>query len=98
MKLLNTKSMIRYLPQNGTAGLARSLVSGDRRGPLPPASTIPSTRMRIVFYQRLLFQASAGDSKGKLGKGSQPLKSLRDLEVRSQESEWPPAWAGMHGV
>jgi hypothetical protein len=26
MKLLNTKSMIRYLPPNGTAGLARSRV------------------------------------------------------------------------
>src|SRR5579862_3656035 len=45
MKLLRTKSMTRYLPPNGTAGLARSRVSGKRRVPLPPASTMPSTRM-----------------------------------------------------
>src|SRR5258708_690745 len=44
MKLLSTKSMIRYLPPKGTAGFARSRVSGKRRVPLPPASTIPSTR------------------------------------------------------
>src|ERR1700686_5423818 len=47
MKLLSTKSMMRYLPPNGTAGLARSLVRGDRRVPLPPANTMPNTRMRI---------------------------------------------------
>src|ERR1022692_1574761 len=67
MKLLSTKSMIRYFPPNGTAGLARSLVSGKRRVPLPPASTIPSTRMRIVFYQGLLFQASRGMARGRSG-------------------------------
>src|SRR5579872_106978 len=60
MKLLSTKSMIRYLPPKGTAGLARSRVSGKRRVPLPPASTIPSTRMRIAS----LFQAIAGSARG----------------------------------
>src|SRR5947209_20093688 len=49
MKLLSTKSMMRYLPPNGTAGLARSFVSGYSRVPFPPASTIPNTRMRIGF-------------------------------------------------
>src|SRR3989338_5847642 len=39
-----TKSTIRYFPPNGTAGLERSCVSGCRRSPLPPASTIASTR------------------------------------------------------
>src|ERR1039458_1460360 len=43
-KLLRTKSMIRYLPPKGTAGLARSRVSGKSRVPLPPASTTPKTR------------------------------------------------------
>src|SRR5208282_2564033 len=37
--------MIRYLPPNGTAGLARSRVRGKSRVPLPPASTMPNTRM-----------------------------------------------------
>ncbi len=36
MQLLRVKSMIRYLPPKGTAGLARSAVSGWRRSPRPP--------------------------------------------------------------
>src|SRR5436853_474077 len=36
MKLLSTKSAIRYLLPNGTAGLLRSVLSGRRRAP-PPA-------------------------------------------------------------
>src|SRR5581483_2090256 len=47
IKLLSTKSMMRYLPPKGTAGFARSLVSGESRVPLPPARTIPKTRMRM---------------------------------------------------
>src|SRR6478735_5251252 len=39
----NAKSIIRYSPPNGTAGLARSRVNGERRLPSPPASTRPST-------------------------------------------------------
>ena len=37
------------LAAEGTAGLARSLVSGASRVPLPPARTMPSTRIRISF-------------------------------------------------
>src|SRR4051812_38360005 len=33
----STKSMMRYRPPNGTAGFARSRVSGESREPLPPA-------------------------------------------------------------
>src|ERR1044071_1342190 len=56
-KLLSTKSMMRYFPPNGTAGLARSLVSGYSRVPFPPASTIPNTRIRIgLSTKALLFQ------------------------------------------
>src|SRR5579862_1155069 len=36
--------MMRYRPPNGTAGLARSLVSGYSRVPFPPARTKASTR------------------------------------------------------
>src|SRR5579859_2411490 len=39
----NAKSISRYSPPNGTAGLARSAVSGLSRVPAPPASTIPNT-------------------------------------------------------
>ena len=36
-QLLRVKSMIRYLPPNGTAGLARTDDRIDRRSPSPPA-------------------------------------------------------------
>src|ERR1017187_6467097 len=68
MKLLSTKSMMRYLPPKGTAGLARSLVRGQSRVPLPPARTMPSTRIRIGF-SRILFQAAVGNGKRKLFAG-----------------------------
>src|SRR5580704_6110847 len=42
-RLDSAKSISRYSPPKGTAGLARSAVSGLRRVPAPPASTIPST-------------------------------------------------------
>ena len=42
-RLDSAKSISRYRPPNGTAGLARSAVSGLRRVPAPPASTIPRT-------------------------------------------------------
>src|ERR1700685_3874121 len=35
-------SMMRYMPANGTAGLARSRVRGKSRSPAPPASSTPS--------------------------------------------------------
>src|SRR5215471_9160989 len=42
-RLDSAKSISRYRPPNGTAGLARSAVSGLRRVPAPPARTIPRT-------------------------------------------------------
>src|SRR5882672_1653597 len=36
-QLLSVKSMMRYRPPKGTAGLARSAVNGCRRDPTPPA-------------------------------------------------------------
>src|SRR5215472_17452552 len=42
-RLDSAKSISRYTPPNGTAGFARSAVSGARRVPAPPASTIPRT-------------------------------------------------------
>src|SRR3954447_26071091 len=43
-RLDSAKSMSRYSPPKGTAGLARSSVSGASRVPAPPASTIPRIR------------------------------------------------------
>src|SRR5271156_6292456 len=40
-RLERTKSIMRYLPPNGTAGLARSRVRGWRRVPRPPSITSP---------------------------------------------------------
>ncbi len=48
-KLLRTKSMMRYRPPKGTAGLALSCVSGASRLPSPPArimARVFSTGMR----------------------------------------------------
>ena len=41
MRFDSAKSMRRYCPPNGTAGFARSAVSGMSRLPSPPASTMP---------------------------------------------------------
>src|ERR1700682_1104849 len=43
--LESAKSMRRYVPPKGTAGLARSAVSGNNRLPSPPARTMARTRM-----------------------------------------------------
>src|SRR5947209_3796735 len=43
MQLDRVKSMIRYSPPKGTAGLARSRVKGSNLVPLPPANTNVST-------------------------------------------------------
>src|SRR5262249_43284725 len=42
-QLDRAKSTMRYIPPNGTAGLARSRVRGPRRLPLPPARRMVST-------------------------------------------------------
>src|SRR5215831_16575023 len=49
-RLDNAKSTSRYRPPNGTAGLARSAVSGDSRRPAPPARTIPNTRWSAITH------------------------------------------------
>src|SRR6266849_7019453 len=46
MKFESTKSIRRWRPPKGTAGLERSRVSGCRRSPRPPAMIIARTRGR----------------------------------------------------
>ena len=47
-KLLRTKSIMRYLPPNGTAGLLLTSVKGRRRSPFPPAMIIPKIRRGFI--------------------------------------------------
>ena len=44
----SVKSMIRYLPPNGTAGLARSCDRMDRRSPSPPARITAIVRFTVA--------------------------------------------------
>src|SRR4051794_39793420 len=41
-------STMRYLPASGTAGLARSLVSGNKRVPCPPPIMTESTLLVLI--------------------------------------------------
>src|SRR5262245_1753709 len=52
MQLERVKSMMRYSPPNGTAGFARSRVSGSKRVPFPPARmTVTTPRMTTLASQ-----------------------------------------------
>ena len=46
-QLLSVKSMMRYRPPKGTAGLALSAVNGCRREPIPPA------RMMLIVFSSM---------------------------------------------
>src|SRR5712692_2417051 len=59
MQLLSVKSMMRYLPPKGTAGLARSAVSGCRRSPRPPARIM----VRKFFMGEAIVAGPAEDGK-----------------------------------
>src|SRR5688572_1598408 len=52
-KLDSTKSTMRYLPPKGTAGLPRSLVSGDKRSPFPPAMMMPNTFDLFIYTSKV---------------------------------------------
>src|SRR5215813_2908800 len=51
-QLDSVKSMIRYLPANGTAGLARFSVSTPRREPSPPARMTARALMELRLSAR----------------------------------------------
>src|SRR5574344_474054 len=57
-QLDNTKSMMRYLPPKGTAGLARHWVSARRRLPSPPARTSASV-LRVSALTDLIWVKSS---------------------------------------
>src|SRR5688572_9423734 len=58
MQLLSVKSMIRYGPPKYTAGLARSLVSGNSRSPAPPARRMTRMSSRLMGRTAILARAS----------------------------------------
>src|SRR5271156_1796827 len=67
----STKSMMRYLPPNGTAGFARSRVNGCSRVPCPPAIISAN----VLIYARLaLGHAPHGDGARTRGKFRAPLE------------------------
>src|ERR1700752_2459038 len=51
-QLDSVKSMIRYLPPNGTAGLARSWERIERRSPSPPARITAIVRFTVRVRAR----------------------------------------------
>src|SRR5437867_10133499 len=72
-RLERQKSISRYVPPNGTAGLARSSVRGISRLPSPPARTMPITRAGCVVRIAMpgivgLSGARAASPAGELGR------------------------------
>src|SRR3954453_3452454 len=77
------------MPANGTAGLARSAVSGISRFPSPPARTMARTRLRGLGLMRSHVSHVGG--RGDAG-------SVRDMRVDILTKEYPPAIYGGAGV
>src|SRR5580693_3759252 len=104
-RLDSAKSTSRYMPPNGTAGLARSAVSGASRLPAPPASTMPRTRLSAIshpsracrFFQHaiqdlLRFVLDAGQLSGT---GERLRVELVDV-FRARRAGGEPAILGDH--
>src|SRR5215471_12414645 len=93
-RLDSAKSMSRYRPPNGTAGLARSAVSGLRRVPAPPASTIPRTDgcamsgPPIDAFLRLRAAANCHAAAYRAEQGRGRLRVAPDLHLRERAA--PP--------
>jgi hypothetical protein len=62
MQFERVMSTIRYIPPKGTAGFARSRVSGARRSPCPPARRHTNVSRTTRYYSSLvrLLPASGG--------------------------------------
>src|SRR4051795_9955474 len=77
------------MPANGTAGLARSAVSGISRLPSPPARTIARTLLRLAGL--MLCHVSHVERLADRG-------SVRHVRVDILTKEYPPAIYGGAGV
>src|SRR4029077_1194146 len=68
--LLNAKSMIRYLPPNGTPGLARTWDRIESRSPSPPARMSVRTDGTRRFYGPSSATMDAGQVPAHVGDGA----------------------------
>src|SRR5580704_12022819 len=81
-QLERVRSMMRYTPPKGTAGLARSRVSGQRRSPWPPARSTPIAS-RIKGIDRNILVRSNGmrqffwKRSGGWGRGEEEAGKMR---------------------
>src|ERR1700728_2190378 len=62
MQLERVISMMRYCPPNGTAGFARSRVSGKSRSPAPPAKSTPNVSFIGMTVPRGFWPANVQSS------------------------------------
>src|SRR5205809_959707 len=71
-------STMRYFPASGTAGLERSLVSGNRRVPAPPPMMIAREfSVIVVGVEKLIDKREVTNRRddGQVGAASQPQPS-----------------------
>ena len=88
MKLLSTKSMIRYFPPNGTAGLLRRFVKRRSRLPRPPAITIPSTFIQVLCLARVNVN-SVGRHRPRWNRTEEPQGNLSTVKRWTWERRNP---------
>src|SRR6266852_2708689 len=91
-QLLSVKSMMRYRPPKGTAGLALSAVNGCRREPMPPARMMqivfsgvrPSIKVTTIEDRRFYFWIQMISDADRTG--ISPFEDYSSLVARDRES------------
>src|SRR5579862_8200514 len=86
-RLDSAKSTRRYTPPNGTAGFARSSVSGASRVPAPPASTIPRTRGSALMPVPPVLDPEANAAPS--SSPGEPRHAVKDLKLRANKPGHP---------
>ena len=87
-QLDSVKSMIRYLPPNGTAGLARSWERIERRSPSPPARITAIVRFTRSMLARAMRRANERTVAGRK-RPATPADSPVALEEQPRVDEIP---------
>src|SRR5690349_5573627 len=91
------KSMSRYCPPNGTAGLARSSVRGMSRLPSPPASTMPNT-LRVAMDPSVVRRRAISGVDVSPCRMRHVLRYRGSMRVDLLTREYPPEVYGGAGV
>src|SRR4029078_3577528 len=84
----SVKSMIRYLPPKGTAGLARTDERIERRSPSPPARITAIVRFTVV-----LLNAAESEHQGPTAPsacGQRSVNATRDRSARKEQARVDP--------